>query len=185
LKLKVPESRFTPLETPVPLERSFLTGFTIAEEEFSFSAIALVELMQATLAKGIPFRFKVKGFSMRPFIRDSDVVTVSPVDNSSISLGEPVAFIHPGMGKLVIHRIVAKKGHYYLIKGDSTSGPDGLFSGENILGCVTKVERNGKDFFLGLGKERPLIALLSRALFFYLLLFMWNFVKCGIRKFTK
>ena len=44
----------------------------------SLSGEALIELMRAVLARGLPFRFAARGFSMAPFIRDGDVISVSP-----------------------------------------------------------------------------------------------------------
>lgn len=128
----------------------------------SLSGRSLTELLQAVLSKGAPFRFRAKGISMSPFIKDGDVVTVFPLPGTSPGLGDVVAFAHPGTGKLVLHRVVGKRGDSYLLKGDNTSELDGLVPEPNILGRVRKVERDGKAVFLGLGPERSLIAFLTR-----------------------
>ncbi len=157
--------------------------FSTIKEEISLSGVALAELLQATLAKGAPFRFKVKGFSMSPFIKCQDVLTVSPFNGRALGLGNIVAFIHPLTENLVIHRIVGKQGNFYLIKGDNAIKPDALVLEENILGYVTKVEREGKRVFLGLGPERFLIVLLSRtSIFFPFLLTVWRIVRSLIRR---
>lgn len=152
--------------------------------ELTLSNLALAELLQATLSKGVSFRFKVKGFSMLPFIRDCDVLTISPQHNSTLGLGKSVAFIHPETGKLVIHRVVSKKRNYYLIKGDSVPKADALIPKENVLGVVTKLERNGKKILFGFGPERFLIALLSRLSLFYLLLLVYRPFRPLIRRFV-
>lgn len=191
--------------------------YIIKEGGLSLSGKNLAELIQAVIAKGNPFRLKVKGFSMSPFIKDGDTITISPLSRchktaafklrmkagrdsvpegtpgfnpggtpfrSSIGFGQPVAFIQPETGRLVIHRVVGKSGNYYLIKGDNIVNSDGLISKENILGCVTSVERNGKKLFPGLSPERFLIAFLSRwSLLFPLLLFLRRFMRPVIKRF--
>ncbi len=131
--------------------------------ELLLSGPALVELLRAVLDKGVPFRFRVKGFSMTPFIKDGDVITVSPLSDALPRLGDVVAFIHPEMERLIVHRMVGQNGNYFLVRGDNTSSvTNDLIPKENILGCTTKVEREGNEVFLGLGPERLLIALLTR-----------------------
>ena len=107
-------------------------------------------------------RFSAKGFSMAPFIRDGDVITVSPFREKFPGIGIVVAFIHPQFGKLMVHRIVAKKEKCFLIRGDNSADSDGLIPREHILGYVTNVERRGKNVILGLGFERYVIAFLTR-----------------------
>jgi hypothetical protein len=125
----------------------------------------LVELVKEVLGKGVECRLQVKGYSMSPFIKDNDVVTISPISDVLPGFGDVTAFIHPKTERLLIHRVVWKSGDAYLLKGESALEPDGLIKKENILGLVTKVERKGKRIFLGLGPERFLIALLTRTNF--------------------
>jgi hypothetical protein len=146
--------------------------------ELSLSGTSLVDLFRAVLEKGVRFRFQAKGFSMSPFIKDGDVVTVSPLSDRSPGIGDVVAFIHQGTGKLVVHRLVGKRGDSYLIKGDNSPETDGLIPKANILGCVRKVERDGKKVFLGIGPERFLIAFLTRTgLLFPLLVPVWRLIR--------
>ena len=115
---------------------------------------------------------------MSPFIKDSDIITVSPLHSASPNIGDVVAFISPGIGRLVIHRVVGKRGKSYFIKGDNIPGSDGLVPEAIILGCISKVERNGKDVFFGLGPERFLIAFLTRwGFLFHLLVPVWRLVR--------
>jgi hypothetical protein len=130
--------------------------------ELKLSGPALVEILQAVLDKGMPFRFRAKGFSMAPFIKDSDVITVSPLTGVLPCLGDVVAFTQPETGRLAVHRVVGKKGWYFLLKGDNTYSVQDAVPQKNLLGFVKIVERNGKQVFLGLGPERFLIAFLTR-----------------------
>jgi len=78
---------------------------------------------------------------MSPFIKDGDVVTISPIHISSPSIGDVVVFIHKETGRLLLHRVVRKNGESYLTRGDNTLEGDGSVHEANILGCVTKVKR--------------------------------------------
>jgi hypothetical protein len=131
--------------------------------DLSLSGEDLVELMRAVLAKGASFRFRAKGWSMAPFIRDGDVICVSPLPASGPGLGDVVAFFTPESQRLLVHRVVLRRGAACVSRGDNISGmSDGTISIKHILGRVTRVTREGRNVWLGLGPERRLIALLSR-----------------------
>lgn len=131
--------------------------------EYAISSAGLIEIIRAVTGKQDSLRLQVEGFSMAPFIRNNDVVTISPLsDNHHIAFGLPVAFIHPGNNKIAIHRVVGKCGSHYIIKGDSLPKIDGEVAPKDILGYVASVERGGRNIFLGLGPERRIVACLSR-----------------------
>lgn len=128
----------------------------------TLSSAELTELLGATLARGAPFRFNARGSSMHPFIRNGDVITIAPLRNTHLRAGDVVAFKRFGTSRMVIHRIVGKKNGSFMIQGDNVSGTDGVVPAAELLGRVTKVEREGRNCRLGLGPERHLIALFSR-----------------------
>ncbi len=136
-------------------------GLSLDEKQLSVPGPALVELLRTTLAEGGPFRFLAKGFSMDPFIRDDDMITVWPLVDPSPGLGDVVAFIQAKTERLLVHRVIRVKGNSFVIKGDNSAGVDGLIPRANIIGRVKRVERNNKRVFLGFGPERVLIAFLS------------------------
>jgi hypothetical protein len=148
---------------------------TVAEGgALPISGEALPELMRAVLARGLPFRFRARGWSMAPTIRDGDVITVAPLRRARPGVGRVVAFVRPGEGKLVVHRVVARRRGGSIMRGDSVRGDgvggdsvredaDGPIPAENVLGEVTRVEREGRAVRLGLGPERYVLAWLSRA----------------------
>lgn len=152
------------------------------ENSLSLTGEVLIGLLKATLDKKASLRFQVRGFSMSPFIRDGDVVTVSAVDNLPLKLGCPIAFINPRTEKLVIHRLVSRNGNGFIIKGDNVFDCDGLVREENILGYVTKVERNGVPVRGGLGLSQPLIAFLSRAKIFPIIFWSWRFIPLPLKR---
>lgn len=157
-------------------------------DEVSFSSDSLIELIKSTLAKNSSFKFKVTGFSMTPFIKDNDIVTISLLSTNATAFGKAVAFIHSDTKKLVIHRIVGENNGCFIIKGDSVPEIDDLVPKENILGCVNKIERNARSIYLGLGPERLIIAFLSKNrllpfLYCYrrvIPFFIRRFIKCRI-----
>ena len=143
-------------------------------QEISLSGTSFIDLLKATLNKKASFRFQANGFSMSPFIKDGDVITISPLINGSIGIGKPVAFIHFQTGKLVVHRVVGRYGNNYLIKGDRSTEADGLIPRKNILGIVTRVEREDRAIQLGMGPERFIIAFLSKVRFLSLIFWIWR-----------
>ncbi len=130
--------------------------------ELPLSGSALLELLQAVLDKGKPFRFCAKGSSMSPFVKDGDIITVSPLSGLSPRLGDVVAYISAETGRLIVHRVIGRRGECCLIRGDSAQEKQDCVAEAYILGRVTRVERNRKTVGLGLGPERRLIALLNR-----------------------
>jgi signal peptidase I len=122
------------------------------------------------LGKGMSVSFTAKGFSMAPFIKDGDVLTVVPLEGTSPVSGDVVAFFRPGTEKLTIHRVIGEEGDSYWMRGDNSLQADGFIPKTSILGRVKRVERNGKKVYLGLGLERFLIAFLNRRGLIYPLL---------------
>jgi len=133
----------------------------IKKDSLSISGESLIELIRGVHQKGASLRFLARGISMSPFIKDGDIITVAPAHQSPVSLGDIVAFIHPENGKPVVHRIVEISGSSFVIRGDNLQKADGLIPDSNILGIVTKVERNSRNIYIGLGFEKYLIAALS------------------------
>lgn len=140
-----------------------MTGNYVKAEQSSqsVSSAAFAELMAAVLEKNVPFRFTAPGFSMTPFIRDGDIITIAP-GSARLRAGDVVAFMNPCCGKLTVHRILHVSPAGYLIKGDNAPEPDGLVPVSIILGRVVRVEHDGRRVRLGLGVERVVIAWLSR-----------------------
>jgi Peptidase S24-like len=155
--------------------------FMEKREELSLPSQQLEKLMREVLGKGACFRFQGKGFSMSPFIKDGDVLTIAPVQGSAPGFGDVVVFTHPHTGKLIIHRIIGKKASSFLAKGDNALEEDGPISRAAILGRVAKVERNGKEPLLGIGLDRFIIAFVTRNGLLPFLNPLWRFVRFFIR----
>jgi len=130
--------------------------------ELSLSAPELAGLLREVLAKGTAVRFLANGYSMTPFIRHGDIITVSPCTPADLCPGDIAAFATSAGDRLIVHRIVGNRGNAFLAKGDNAIKADGLCPKSQVLGRVTRIERHGHDVHLGLGAERKIIALLSR-----------------------
>jgi signal peptidase I len=142
-----------------------------SEELFIYSD-DLILLLREVIGKGAVLRFQARGYSMSPFIKHGDIITVAPLKNS-IKTGDVVAFIGNGK-KLIVHRIIGKIKNSFVIKGDNLSEADGVIPENNILGYVRKVERDGTNISLGLGNEQFLIALFSRLKILKYLIFLFR-----------
>lgn len=144
--------------------RDNITGYVDrTQDELLLSGNAAAELLKAAMDKGKPFKFKAGGWSMAPFIRDGDILTLSPSLISFPQKGDVVGVVDQFTKKLMVHRIVGIKNGRYQIKGDGADKEDpGTFDLNGIYGHVTKIERDGKPVRFGLGPERSVIAILSR-----------------------
>lgn len=158
--------------------------FVKSGEEISLCGQKFIDLLQAVLERKVGFRFQVKGLSMSPFIKDSDIVTILPFNNGSVTLGQSVAFVHPCTKKLTIHRVIGrcKCSKHYIIKGDNTPEIDGAIPRENILGYVKQVERGKRKVFFGAGPERYLIVFLSKGKLSNLFFFGWRLIPFSVRQ---
>ncbi len=130
--------------------------------ELNISSSDLTGILSDVLKRGSSVRFRAKGYSMSPIIKNSDVITVSPCPPAKLRAGDIAAFTRNSSDRLVVHRIVGIRGELFLMKGDNAADFDGFIPGSQILGQVTRIERDGRDLRLGLGLGRKVIALLSR-----------------------
>lgn len=127
----------------------------------ALSGSAVHEFLAAVVERDADFRFAARGFSMYPFIKDGDVITVSPLRAHGLRVGEVAAF-RSGEDRLVIHRVIAAKGVEYEVRGDNCPHSDAHVPAESILGVVTRVERRNRPTRLGIGPGSVVIAGLSR-----------------------
>ncbi len=137
-------------------------NLSVKHPEIQISGLALTALAADVLGKGASFRFKATGYSMTPFIKDGDIVTVSPRSPQDLRTGDIAAYTRTTDERMIVHRIVATRGGLFLVKGDNSPSFDGLIPGSRILGCITRIERNGRSLRVGLCSGRKALAFLSR-----------------------
>ena len=113
--------------------------------------------------KGKTVQFTAKGNSMFPFVKDGDVITVSPCMNKKPEPGDVVAFSNSTTNKLVVHRILKISDAEFESKGDGCFRTDGIQPSEKIIGIVSKVNQGGiKTYCLGPANIRKCITFFSR-----------------------
>jgi|WetSurMetagenome_2_1015567.scaffolds.fasta_scaffold162974_2 ribosomal protein S18 acetylase RimI-like enzyme len=139
-----------------------VSAFVAQGGELRLSNPGQRELLRGLMERGVPLRTMVRGFSMQPFIRDQDVLTIAPLDGRPPDVGEIVAFTQPDTEKLMIHRVIRRTDSGWIMRGDNCPEADGIVGGESIIGRVTRIERLGVEVHLGLGAERASIAALNR-----------------------
>jgi hypothetical protein len=130
-------------------------------QSYEFGAQDFSGLLRAALQQGASLRFAAAGFSMDPFIKDGDVVTVAPLP-PRLKPGQVAAAISPANGLVIIHRVVQIAEGKAQLKGDNLGKPDGWVRGDALLGIVAGVERGGAAWELGITKHAALVARLSR-----------------------
>ncbi len=141
----------------------------------------LAALIRAAIEEGYVASFNAPGSSMMPFIRSEDKIFVAPVDYESIHIGDVIAFVQVGNGHVLAHRVVQLKSNRILCKGDNIANSfDGWILCEDVLGRVTKVQREGKTVHFGLGIGKKWIAFLSRKKWLVPLINILRRVKWGI-----
>ncbi len=104
-------------------------------------------LADEVLSKGDNLRFRARGISMQPFIRDGDILEIQPNGGELFRTTDIVLCKIP-KGKLVAHRIVGiKPGEgrdKLIIQGDALGLPDGYIDPGKVLGRVVAVIRDGE-----------------------------------------
>jgi len=98
-------------------------------------------IAQEVLGRGRTLRFKARGGSMSPFIRNGDVLEVVPV-KGKINLGDIILY-YSSYGNSVVHRVIQRNKGSIITKGDSVPGSDQPVLFRKVLGRVVAVEKNG------------------------------------------
>lgn len=84
---------------------------------------------------------------MRPYIQDGDLITVSPLRNSSVRVGDVVLYKTLD-DRVIAHRVIQKtikdKKTIFFIKGDATFGQPAKVDTKRVLGRIAAIERNGR-----------------------------------------
>ncbi len=143
--------------------------------EIDLAGADLCALVSEILGRGKPVRFKTRGSSMSPIVRDGDIVVVSPFGERGLRTGDVVAFVHPAAARLAVHRLIGRTERGFLVRGDNALMPDGEVGAGSVLGLVTSIERRGRKIGLGRRAEGRFLAVLSRAGFL-------RYILAGLRR---
>lgn len=127
----------------------------------------LTDLLGSFMGEALECSIRVHGVSMDPFVRDGDVVKISPVSGDIVGTGDIVAVAPSGKASTRIHRVIGKRMSSgtmeLLLKGDRCVYSDGWIPADNVQGIVHEVKRDDKVVKCGIsGMEKYILALLSR-----------------------
>ena len=131
--------------------------------------------VESEIAAGRNVRFKVKGHSMYPLLRNNnDEVTLSPLTRDPAVM-DIVLFRY--REKHVLHRIIAIKGDTYTIQGDGIYISCEKCTREDIIGVVTQIhKKNGLEINTSWGLFR------FNSWCWYKLFFMRRFILAVLRR---
>ena len=136
--------------------------FEEGEEGLLLPVGAFGSILLEVLERGDSIRFRAGGFSMVPLIMNGDVITVGPLSRRGVATGDVIAFRRSTDDKILTHRVIVDLHDCLVTKGDAAVFPDGMITLDRVIGRVTRVERDGRLVRAGWGRERRLIAMLSR-----------------------
>jgi signal peptidase I len=108
---------------------------------------AFVEVATDLLRRGHSVRFRAKGGSMHPTIREGEAITVAPVEPAAIRCGDVMLYCS-GRG-VTAHRVTrvvrgADGALAFIPRGDSSTTRDEPVDQSAVLGRVVAVERDGR-----------------------------------------
>jgi SAM-dependent methyltransferase len=144
------------------LWQSRLSASANNRKEILLNNQEIISLVKEVLAKQGVYEFAASGYSMCPFIKSQDSISLSAVKEEILEPGVIAGFVNPQGGQFTVHRIIAVKNGKFLFKGDNCFKPDGWVLDENILGYVCQIKRGLKIISIGLGIEKKAVAFLSR-----------------------
>lgn len=97
-------------------------------------------------AGGVAVRFRARGDSMYPFIRDGESITVGPASIHDVVRGDVLLCRHAG--RILAHRVVSMStlsGERVLyLRGDAKQGCDAPVREADVIGRVLSVHRHGR-----------------------------------------
>jgi hypothetical protein len=93
---------------------------------------------------------------MIPLVRPMDFIHICALGDGRLGEGDIIAV--PRGGGVIVHRVVARAHGRILLCGDNCRTADGVFAPVDIIGVVTRVERNGRSVWFGAGWLGPVVA---------------------------
>ncbi|MDR0892647.1 MAG: S24/S26 family peptidase [Mediterranea sp.] len=120
-------------------ENSRNNGTIVANNELFFQEV------ETLLKEGKKVTFRLKGGSMRPFLRDGDVIRIVQKPYDQLRPGD-IALAHTDLGVL-LHRIVAINGEQVHLLGDANRQQE-LTERRKVMGVFDAAWRGEKSLHL-------------------------------------
>ena len=96
------------------------------------------------LLKSQPFPLKAQGTSMIPLFQSNDVICFKKINFNLLKINDIIVI--QLKNNFVTHRVIYKTDNYLITKGDNNPYSDGKIYPRQIIGKVTKVKRDRKEF---------------------------------------
>lgn len=114
----------------------------------NIEASELIALKKDILKQSHILRFRVKGKSMHPFIKDGSIIRAKSIDAYRINRADIILYQN-SQNELVVHRVIKKQTNngkfYFLARGDSSWQADEPVYPEKILGKVVIIEKSAES----------------------------------------
>lgn len=108
------------------------------------SDLELAELLADVAGRGARARLRVAGGSMRPTLRDGDVVLIDAAAPETLRRGDVVAArMH---GRIVIHRVESIRGGELRLRGDNRVECDPWIAHADVIGRVEELRPRRSTF---------------------------------------
>lgn len=145
-----------------------MSGDRVAEKgHLDPTNAAFADVVFEVLRRGHSVRFRAKGSSMHPTIREGEAITVAPAQPAGIRRGD-VILVRSARG-VIAHRVVsvtrgADGSFAYVLRGDAATASDEPVEESAVLGRVVAAQRGGRIASLGglraetVGAARALVA---------------------------
>ena len=115
-------------------------------EDILVDGLEFERLAGEILGSGHVLKFRVRGYSISPFIRDRDVVEIERCYQDFIKAGD-IVLCYNAPAPLVLDRVCAvyedDQAKMFVTQGDMLECVDGVIRSEQIQGRVTAVEHAG------------------------------------------
>lgn len=102
------------------------------------------ELRKEAILQGYAVQTIASGYSMFPYLRKGDILTVQPIPMAKIKRGDIVVF--ESGEKWIAHRVIkirnSAEGLEFLLRGDTCVAFDPIVNEGNYVGVVSTCERN-------------------------------------------
>ena len=108
---------------------------------------AFVDIVLALLRRGHSVRFRAKGSSMHPTIREGEAITVAPARLAGIRRGDVI--LYRSARGVIAHRVAGVErgpdgAPVFVPRGDASATCDEPVGESAVLGAVVSVERGGR-----------------------------------------
>lgn len=104
-------------------------------------------VIQDKIAQGEPLLIAPQGTSMFPFlISGRDKVLITPITSQKRPRRGDIVLYRREEGLLVLHRMHHRNRKGYFFTGDNQTELEGPLDREQLLGIVTRICRQGRDF---------------------------------------